>query len=419
MTIEKCRYRTKEIAFSVVQTEVESVRKKDVVETGFRVYEDGMIGVAGALGECGHLGVCDQKQEGKLVDKAREKLNMGIEYPYPPSAQQSITMDMTCEIIPLPGLFPEILELLSQLRQQQPGFSFAYRISQTWVERDLVNDRGLNLHYRDHYMMVGLTYKEKTSASIIDGCIGYAARRYDRDEFLSMADHICTAFRQRLQPLPEGRYPVIFPEDFSLISNKFASDLFGRTFATGGSLFSGKRGEKLFSDHFTLYQCQDPRQRIGPFFDAEGVVNENYRYTLVDEGTLLCPYTDKRTAVTYGLPLTGSAGADYDEVPSLSCYPLKIGGSGNTLKELLGGQKGIYIHVADGGDYTPDGQFATPVQVAFLFDGERLLGRLPECQISGNLFDMFGAGFRGKSSDMLFPLTDNHELVIELELSRM
>jgi len=75
--------------------------------------------------------------------------------------------------------------------------------------------------------------------------------------------------------------------------------------------------------------------------------------------------------------------------------------------------------VADGGDYTPDGQFATPVQVAFLFDGERLLGRLPECQISGNLFDMFGAGFRGKSSDMLFPLTDNHELVIELELSRM
>ena len=411
MTVEKYHFHTREVAFSVLQTRMESIRTKDIIKTGYRVFENGLIGVAGVLGTCG------ETEENRLIEKAREKLFLEIEYPYPPSANLSRTIDMTREIVPRERLFSEITALLSDLKKRQPDFSFANQVSQAWIERDLVNDRGLDLHYRDHTMMVGLTFKEKTSANIMDGCVGYVSRRYDRAEYLAMADNICDAFSRQLDPLPAGRYPVIFDEESSPVLGKFITDLYGRTFATGGSVFSGKRGQKLFSERFSLEQYQDSTRNLVPFFDAEGVVNENYRYTLIDAGRIICPYTDKRTAATYDLPHTGSASAAYDQVPHAACYPLRAGCSGKTLKELLGGGTGIYIQMAEGGDFTPDGSFATPVQVAFLCDGERLVGRLPQFQISSHLFDMFGDRFRGRSSDILHPLSDSHTLVIEMNVS--
>jgi len=38
--------------------------------------------------------------------------------------------------------------------------------------------------------------------------------------------------------------------------------------------------------------------------------------------------------------------------------------------------------ISSGGDFTPDGGFAGPVQVSFLFDGERLIDKLPEFTVS-------------------------------------
>jgi PmbA protein len=62
-----------------------------------------------------------------------------------------------------------------------------------------------------------------------------------------------------------------------------------------------------------------------------------------------------------------------------------IDSTGKTMVELLDGQKGILVWIASGGDFTPAGHFATPAQRAYLFDGERLLGRLPEPNLSSHL----------------------------------
>lgn len=410
MIIERYHKHTREIAFSIVQTEIESFRKKSSACIGMRVYEDGLIGVAGKPG------ICDENQERELVAAARRKLKLEIKYPFPPSAGLAKTVDMRREIIPESELALEVDELLYRLRQQIPDFSFGNQVSLGWTAEDLGNDRGLDLHFRDNHVMLGLTFKEKTSVNIMDGFVGYTSRQYDREAFLSMAEQVCEAYREKLDPLPAGRYPMIFSEDYSIVYNKFTGDLSGRRLATGGSLFSGRRGEQIFSDSFTLLQCRDPQQVLRPFFDMEGVVNDGFCHTLIEDGTIVCPYSDKRTAITCGLPLTGSAGGKYDTVPALECPPLKAVTSGQTLKELLDGQTGIYILMADGGGYTADGSFSTPVQLAFLCDGERLLGRLPEFQINGNLFSMFGDGYRGKSTNKLFPLEDSYPLVIEMSL---
>lgn len=116
-----------------------------------------------------------------------------------------------------------------------------------------------------------------------------------------------------------------------------------------------------------------------PFFDAEGVVNNEYRYALIEKGVIKTPYTDKRTARKFNLPLTGNSDSLYDGVPEVGFINHKIEESQKTLKELLSGEIGIFVMVSSSGD------FAAPVQCAFLFDGERLIGKLPELQLSSNI----------------------------------
>lgn len=93
--------------------------------------------------------------------------------------------------------------------------------------------------------------------------------------------------------------------------------------------------------------------------------------------------------------------------------------SDKTLEELLEGRKGIFVLVASGGDFTPDGNFATPVQLPFLFDGKKFIGRLPELNISSNLFDMFGKDFIGVGKDNLTSLGPSRAVIMEMEVSKI
>jgi len=88
------------------------------------------------------------------------------------------------------------------------------------------------------------------------------------------------------------------------------------------------------------------------------------------------------------------------------------------MKELLDGRNGILVWIASGGDFTPEGRFATPVQLAYLFDGENLLGRLPELSVASNLYDMFGKDFIGVSSDSLTSLSRMDLIAMEMAVSK-
>ena len=87
-----------------------------------------------------------------------------------------------------------------------------------------------------------------------------------------------------------------------------------------------------------------------------------------------------------------------------------------TLKDLLNGQLGIWIMVASGGDYTNEGNYGAPVQLAMLTDGERLLGRVPECTIAGNLYELFGKDYIGVSNDK--PFFGENMLLVKMKVTK-
>ena len=98
---------------------------------------------------------------------------------------------------------------------------------------------------------------------------------------------------------------------------------------------------------------------------------------------------------------------------------VRIEDTGETLKELLNGGQGIFIVFAMGGDFTPQGVFATPVQLSYLFDGERFIGRLPELQISSSVFEMFGENYTGCSTDSLSRLCDDRYAVAVMDVEKV
>lgn len=55
----------------------------------------------------------------------------------------------------------------------------------------------------------------------------------------------------------------------------------------------------------------------------------------------------------------------------------------------------MYVVIASGGDMTPEGHYATPVQMAYLVEKGKLVGRLPELNISGNFFELLGKDYLG------------------------
>lgn len=410
MIVEKYTNRIKETSINIVQTTVESVRKKDITKIGMRVYKDGFIGISGALGNT---------DDNTLIKVAEEALENKIPYDFEPTANKEEDLDCREDLLDDEAFVNEVEFVMEELKKTQPIFSFSNKINLVDKEISLNNIRNLKLSYKDSYMDTQLCFKEKTSANIMDGYVVFQSRKYNRDAFVSIVNNVCDAYSNLLPFNKDGTYPVIFSMMDGLPLMKLLEDLDANLFSTGSSLLSGKTGQKLFNSSFTLYQSLDPKDGIRPFFDAEGTVNDNYRYNLIKNGVVVSPYTDKKTAHKYNLPLTGSAVAEYDSVPRLGFTGFNVDETNNSLADLLGGEVGIFVAIASGGDFTPNGDFATPVQLPFLFDGKKLVGRLPELQVSSNIFDMFGAGFRGVSRDSINPLSLDKYMVMDLNVTKL
>lgn len=394
MIKEKYINRVKEISLNVVQTEVESVRKKDILKTGLRVYDKGYIGIAGGLGRV---------DEEELERRAIDNLSLKVPYPYNPSKELKKEVDYREDVPSDEDFVNEIDELLNILKDEFPDFTFSNKINITEVETRLVNSMGLDLGYKDRLVLGQLIIKEKASANVFDALALYIERQYRRELFLNIIRETLEAYRNPVKLPKEGKLPVIFMNyDITPVS-KLIDELNGYKVGTGASLFKDFMGKMKFNENFTFYQSAEREDLLdAQFFDAEGVVNEGFKYALIENGRIVSPYTDKKTAHKFNLPLTGSASGEYDKVPSLSPRNYKIEASDKTLKELLNGQLAVAVVIASGGDFTADGVFGTPVQLAFLSDGERLIGRLPELKLSGELYSMFGEDFIGKSKDKSF-----------------
>ena len=385
MVKELYQIKEKEISLNITNGVVDSVRKKNITKSGCRVYENGCIGVAGVLGE----------PTDETWSKAVNALEAQVPYPYEPSGGQ-VRM-RTLGTMPEEGKFIAHMEkLLEILRKDYPEFIFSNKIYAREETVVLKNDLGLCLEDVQSYVTGGIIVKEAASANVFDSVIEWMDRELDFDAILKTARQVLDAHRTPIE-MPKENAPVLFGS--SMISSILADYLNAQKLKKGASLLSGKEGTKVFSSLLGLASSLEGDSYV-PFFDAEGTTLPNDRLPLIENGVLLRGIADKKYAAEYEVELTGSAGAGYDDIPVLY-GSLSVNATG-TLEEVLEGKEAILVVMASGGDITPAGDFATPVQTSYLCKDGKLVGKLPEFNFRGNIFDLLGDSYLGCSSDRPF-----------------
>lgn len=406
MTTEKYTIIDEEVSVKISASKLESLRAKRIKRTGVRLYKDGCIGAAGYMGEEG---------EAEALKRAEAALACKIPYPCEPEGTLKRAEQAEAKAFTPQALDAEVGAVLEAFKKDFPQFVFsAPGIKSGTATITLKNDAGLDLSHTLTEHQLTWAYKLASSSSIMDGWFGYEGHAYDRAALLAYGSEILSAHLNEV-PLPaEGRLPVFFEDSDPLVRSIFTRELSGMNYGSGGSLFSGKAGQKLFSEGLTLTNGR--RRARQPFFDAEGVCGEGFTY--VENGVLRAPFCDKKTALKFGFKPSGSAYADYDGTPSTGPACLAIKPQAKTMKEMLGGQPAICVALASGGDFTSEGGFGTPAQLAFLMKDGKLVGRLPELQLSSSVYDMYGRDFLGVSADTIMPLTDSRWLGFMLDVKK-
>ena len=373
------------VTLNVTAGKIDSFRELERTTGTVRVYENGLIGVAGCLGE---------PKEAELTEKAKEALAFGI--PYPCQLEGPLVLEEVHdeEILPIPAFIPTMQAFLDRLGERCPGFAFSNKVYLEYLRSEYQNSAGRRLVSADSAFAVGLLAQNRGSGNLFDTFFEWSGNHFDAEALLVQFGKEYDAFYKPAELAP-GRYPIICsaPQLLSAFIQSFIGDLY----AAGASLLSGKLGQKVFSDKLSFRIDKNPATAHGfPFFDAEGCVAPDFRPTLVENGVLKSLLTTKKTAGQYGLPNLGTASAAYDGVPTLGfdVGNIWLDPTAKDLKELVPG-KAVYVVVASGGDVTPDGRFATPVQMAYLMENGELIGRLPDLNISGSFFDMLGKDYLG------------------------
>ena len=401
MKREVYSYRTVMTTLNITQNKVDSVRKKDITKTGCRVYENGFVGISGCFGE----------PTEETWKAAEENLELRIPYSYPLESGKVRTEDRREQMLTEQQFLEQSEAMLEQLSRENPKFIFSNKLFMVDVTETLTGEAGLRYEYKDRYYIFSVIFKHLDSNAVFDGGFGMEGRTFDTETFLRDAHCQLEAYQNPVE-LPEGKtLPVVL--DFYNLGGKFQEGLSAEALGKGTSIFDGKLGKTLFSPEFTLSVDRSAENIGTAFFDPEGSTLEKDQLPLIENGVLKRGYCDKKNAAEFGFENTACADGGYDDVPSLGCCGFRLAPSGKTLAELLNGEEAILIDTMSGGDWTAEGNFASPVQLAYLVRDGKPVGRLPEFGLSGNLYELFGKDYRGVTADK--PFFNDRKLVVNMK----
>lgn len=371
------------VTLNVTGGKIDSFREQEETTGTVRVYEGGCIGVAGCLGA---------PDEEALTAKAKDALELGIPYPCNLEGALEKTDLHEDEIIPVASFLPTMQAFLDRLGKACPRFALSNKVSLSYGRTEYRNSLGRHLTSSGNSLSIELLAQNRGSGNLFDTVLTFEGDRFDADRLLEQFRREYDAFYTPADIAP-GRYPVIMgtSEFFGAFLRQFVAEMY----ASGASLLSGKMGQSVFSDKLSLRNDMNPATNAGcRFFDEEGCVTPGLRPALIENGVLTGLLTTKKSAEKFGLPNLGTASAAYDGVPSLGFNQFYADATAPTLGALAPG-KAVYVVIASGGDMTPEGHYATPVQMAYLVENGKLVGRLPELNISGNFFELLGKDYLG------------------------
>ncbi len=197
---------------------------------------------------------------------------------------------------------------------------------------------------------------------------------------------------EKVVEIPTAGYPIVFTSKAAgnLLST-FESGCNGKLVQKGVSPLTGKLGEKMLDERFSMYDDPTIDYADGSYVcDDEGVSAR--RTPLFESGVLKNYIFDLQTAGIMNTKSTGNGTRSFASQPSPGNSNVIIEPGDMKFEDMIKDMKsGILVDQVLGGGQSNvlAGEFSVNIDLGYFVENGEIVGRVKDCMVAGNVFDAF------------------------------
>ncbi|HSV96907.1 MAG TPA: TldD/PmbA family protein [Spirochaetota bacterium] len=287
-------------------------------------------------------------------------------------------------------------ETIARILAAFPGAQVDMNISYGSGERRILNSEGFQGAYRHSSFGAGITATivspDGVRLSVSEGVSSTGPVSYG-----AAVERLLWKLERAhgLRRLPGGVLPVICtPKAFASLLGIVASGLSARSVFKGISPFAGKLGQRVFSERFTL--SDDPLADGSVYsypFDDEGVPARTKN--IIERGEITEWISNLKYAALLGVRPSGNGSRGHSSLPEPSFSNVVVDGGEDDFDSLRAAvRSGVLVDqfIGLGQSNTLTGEFKASLDLAYAIENGEITGRVKDCMLSGNLFELLAAG---------------------------
>ncbi|MDR4508339.1 MAG: TldD/PmbA family protein [Candidatus Brocadiaceae bacterium] len=366
------------------------VNTKSIRGIGLRVIKEGRIGFS-----C----TTDFRKPEKLVTNAIESSQFGQEaaFEFPPQSSypQINLFDRQVIDFPIHTCIEIGKEAIEKARAVNSDYECSVGIGKGFETMRLINSNGLDYSATTTSFGFGIEILQIKGQSLLSVGEGESSRGLVTD----IKKHVDKAlqnirYAQKELTLKTGSFPVIVtPKAMGNLLTTLESGCNGKLVQKGASPLTNRLGEKILDERITIYD--DATIEMGDSSyqcDGEGIPAQ--RTTLFEKGVLKNYLFDLQTAGIMKTISTGNGSRGFSSQPSPGNTNIIVDPGTMSLEAMIKDIKyGVLVDQVLGGGQSNilAGEFSVNIDLGFLIENGAIVGRVKDCMIAGNVFDIFNA----------------------------
>lgn len=376
-----------------------AVEHKEIRGLGLRVIRRGRIGFSSTT---------DLGRIRELVDHACQSAAFGqqamFQFPSRCRASKVAIFDRAVESFSVDQAIAEGRQALEHLRQAAPELKCDATIETRTYRVELANSRGLYSGYDKSYFSYQLS-----GVAVVDGhllFVGDGRRgcglKLESQEMVGKMARLLRQAKKSTDVKP-GRMPVLFShEAMYLFWMALGLGVNGKMLQKRSSPLQGRLGERVLDPRISV--TDDPHLKLATGsapHDAEGVCTA--RLPLFQRGVFRSFIYDLQTAGIMGTASTGHGQRDFSYQPTPGISNLVITPGRKSMSELVRKMdRGIVIHdlLGAGQSNLLAGDFSANIGLGFAVQRGRIVGRVKDAMVAGNVYQMLRDNVQEISRDV-------------------
>jgi len=355
---------------------------------GLRVIDDGRIGFASTT---------DLRDSERLVEMAAASAAFGDEAEFempgqPLEVADVATCDDAMEAVSAQDMVEMGREGLAMSREANDDYLFSCHLSRAVHRQRLLNTAGLDFSYDSSGMSADVGIEEVRDDGLLQV---YEFRTWSRplDTVADLSKTVLDKVRDAstVAPTKLEAMPMIFtPKALGNLLAPIEQALNGKLVHKGSSILRDRIGEQILDPRLTI--SDDPTLDWAPGscpLDDEGVPTASR--PVFEEGVLRTYMADLQTAGLLGIEPTGHGFRSYSSRPSPSSTNTVIRTGETSYNDMVSGmERGLVIEqtLGSGQSNTLAGEFSVNVALGFLVENGRVQGRVKDCMVAGNVYEV-------------------------------